>query len=83
MPKQKLSNHNGADTPLHINLLLAISLLLVSLALVTLLPFSSNNIKSDLGYSSLCPFAPWSTLTLLTGAGLAWLVRAYVKTQGR
>lgn len=72
MPKQKL-----------LNLLLAAAALLALGALVTLLPFSSNNIKSDLGYNSLCPFAPWSTLTLLTGAGLAWLIRAYVKTQGR
>ncbi len=70
MPKQKL-----------LNVLMAAAALIVALALVTLLPFSSNNIRSDLGYASLCPFAPWSTLTLLAGAGLAWLVRAYVKTQ--
>jgi hypothetical protein len=69
MPKQRL-----------LNLLLAAAALLAILTLVTLLPFSTGNIKSDLGYSSLCPFAPWSTLTLLAGAGLAWLVRAYVKT---
>jgi hypothetical protein len=72
MPNQKL-----------LNILLAIAALLVTLSLVTLIPFASNNIRSDLGYSSLCPFAPWSTLTLLAGAGLAWLIRAYVKTQGR
>ena len=66
-----------------LTLLLAGSLLLAALALVTLLPFSSNNIKSDLGYTSLCPFAPWSTLTLLAGAGLLWLIRAYVKVQKR
>jgi len=71
MPKQKL-----------LNVLLAAAATIVVLALVTLIPFSSNNIKSDLGYSSLCPFAPWSTLTLLAFAGLVWLVRAYVKTQG-
>jgi len=70
MPRQKL-----------LNVLLAAAALLVALALVTLLPFSSGNIKSDLGYTSLCPFAPWSTLTLLAFAGLVWLVRAYVKTQ--
>jgi hypothetical protein len=70
MPKQIL-----------LNILLAAAALLVTLALVTLLPFSSGNIKSDLGYSSLCPFAPWSTLTLLAFAGLVWLVRSYVKTQ--
>ena len=72
MPNQKL-----------LNILLAVTLLLVAGALVTLLPFSSNNIKSDLGYNTVCPFAPWSTLTLLVGAGLAWIVRSYVKTQKR
>ena len=72
MPNQRL-----------LTLLLAGSSLLVLLALVTLLPFSSNNIKSDLGYNSLCPFAPWSSLTLLAGAGILWLIRAYVKTQKR
>lgn len=72
MPPQKL-----------LKILQAAAVLLVLAALVTLLPFSSNNIKSDLGYSSLCPFAPWSTLTLLFFAGIAWLIRAYVKTQTR
>ena len=70
MPKQNL-----------LNMLLAVALLLVAGALVTLIPYSSTSIKSDLGYSSLCPFAPWSTLTLLFFAGVAWLVRAYVKAQ--
>ncbi len=70
MPKQKL-----------LQVLLGVEALIAALALATLVPFSSSNIKSDLGYSSLCPFAPWSTLTLLAFAGLAWLVRAYVKTQ--
>jgi hypothetical protein len=70
MPKEKL-----------LKVLLGVAALIAALALVTLLPFSSTNIKSDLGYSSLCPFAPWSTLTLLAFAGVAWLVRAYVKTQ--
>jgi hypothetical protein len=70
MPKQKL-----------LQVLPVVSALIVALAVVTLIPFSSNNIRSDLGYSSLCPFAPWSTLTLLAFAGLVWLVRSYVKTQ--
>jgi hypothetical protein len=70
MPKQKL-----------LNVLFGVAALIAALALVTLLPFSSSNIRSDLGYSSLCPFAPWSTLTLLAGGGLVWLVRSYVKTQ--
>ena len=72
MPKQKL-----------LNVLLAAAVLLAALSLATLLPFSSNNIKSDLGYNSLCPFAPWSTLILLAGGGLVWLIRAYVKTLDR
>lgn len=70
MPKQKL-----------LNALLVVAALFVVLALATLVPVSSNNNKSDLGYSSLCPFAPWSTLALLAPAGLAWMVRGYVKTQ--
>ncbi len=72
MPKQKL-----------LNVLTAVAGLIAAMALATLVPFSSGNIRSDLGYLSLCPFAPWSTLTLLAFAGVAWLVRAYVKTQGR
>jgi hypothetical protein len=70
MPKQKL-----------LKVLLAVAALIATLALVTLVPFSSSNIRSDLGYSTLCPFAPWSTLTLLAFAGLVWIVRMYVKTQ--
>ena len=41
----------------------------------------SNPMVSVLGYHTLCPFAPWSTLTLLFLAGLAWVVRGYMKTQ--
>ncbi|HEY1760067.1 MAG TPA: hypothetical protein VGG72_32140 [Bryobacteraceae bacterium] len=70
MPKQKL-----------LNVLFAVAALIAAMALATLVPFSSGNIKSDLGYMSLCPFAPWSTLTLLAFAGLVWLFRAYLKTQ--
>ena len=70
MPKQKLSN-----------LLLAFAAVLTALALVTLVPFPSSENKSDLGYRTLCPFAPWSTLTLLVPAGVAWVVRGYVRTQ--
>ena len=68
MPKEKL-----------LNIISAIAALFVVLALVTLVPYSTGNIKSDLGYNSLCPFAPWSTLTLLAGAGFSWLVRGYFK----
>ena len=72
MTKQKL-----------LNVLLAIAAAIGALALATLVPFSSTNIRSDLGYMSLCPFAPWSTLTLLVFAGVVWVARMYVKTQGR
>ena len=36
---------------------------------------------SDLGYYTLCPFAPYSTLTLLFVAALAWVVRRYIDNQ--
>lgn len=61
-------------------LLFASAILLVILAGVTLLPSSSPKI-SDLGYRTLCPFAPWSTITLLFLAGLGWVVRRYVDSQ--
>jgi len=54
------------------SLLLAASLLMLVLAAATLLPHASLMV-SDLGYHTLCPFAPYSTLTLLF---LAWLFRA-------
>jgi hypothetical protein len=33
---------------------------------------------SDLGYYTLCPFAPWSTLMLLLVAGLSWVLRGHI-----
>jgi hypothetical protein len=63
-------------------LLLAISIPLAAAALVTLIPHASRTV-SDLGYYTLCPFAPWSTLTLLFFAGLAWFVRQHMNTQPR
>jgi hypothetical protein len=64
-------------------LLLATTILFVVLALATLVPFSSSSpaMVSDLGYYTLCPFAPYSTLTLLFVAVLAWVVRRYVDNQ--
>jgi hypothetical protein len=35
-------------------------------------------VESDLGYKSLCPFAPWSTLILLFFTWLALAVRRYL-----
>jgi hypothetical protein len=35
---------------------------------------------SDLGYYTLCPFAPWSTLTLLLLGGLCWVLRRHIES---
>jgi hypothetical protein len=61
-------------------LLLALMTALVVSGLVTLLP-SKSLIKNDLGYFSLCPFAPWSTLILLGAAGVLWMIRGYLLTR--
>jgi hypothetical protein len=61
-------------------LLLAAAILLAVGALVTIVP-SSGATVSDLGYHTLCPFAPWSTLTLLFLAGLGWAVRQHINGQ--
>ena len=57
--------------------LLVVILALVASAAVTLVPNTSPR-NNDLGYSSLCPFAPWSTLLLLVFAGLVWAVRSHL-----
>jgi hypothetical protein len=46
-------------------------------ALVTMWPYSAATKTNDLGFLSLCPFAPWSALVLLAGAGLVLVIRAY------
>lgn len=61
-------------------LLLVSAVVLVVLAAATLIPSSSLTI-SDLGYRTFCPFAPWSTLTLLFFAGLSWVVRGHINRQ--
>jgi hypothetical protein len=62
------------------SLLFFAAILLGLSALVTLIPHS-NSMASDLGYHTLCPFAPWSTLTLLFLAWLAWAMRKHVNSQ--
>ena len=61
-------------------LFLAGAVVFVALAVATLLPFPSSMI-SDLGYYSLCSFAPWSTLMLLFVAGVSWLLHRHVNAQ--
>jgi hypothetical protein len=57
--------------------LLVLAYLFVGGAILTLFPASAR-IKNDLGYFSLCPFAPWSSLLLLLVAGLLGAVRTYL-----
>jgi hypothetical protein len=61
-------------------MLLIAAYLFVGAAVLTLIP-SDVKIVSDLGYHSLCPFAPWSTLLLLLGAGVIAAARAYLMSQ--
>jgi len=53
---------------------------LVGLAVITLLPLAASK-PNDIGYVSTCPFAPWSSLVLLLGAGVLWVVRQYILTR--
>lgn len=62
------------------SLLFAAAILFVLLAAVTLVPYSTPMV-SDLGYHTVCPFAPWSTLTLLFLGWLAWILRGYINQQ--
>lgn len=61
-------------------LLFVAAILFLAGAVVTLVPYPGPMI-SDLGYHTLCPFAPWSTLTLLFLAGLSWVVRQHANAQ--
>jgi len=62
------------------SLLLTATILLTLGACVTLVPWSTPMV-SDLGYHTVCPFAPYSTATLAFLAGLAWVVRGYMNRQ--
>ncbi len=48
-------------------------------AAITLLPVGARK-PNDVGYFSLCPFAPWSTLALLLAAGVIAAIRQYLVT---
>jgi len=67
--------HNSRNT-----ILLGLIVLFVGLAILTLLPFTAPR-ANDLGYMSMCPFAPWSTLALLLVAGVIWAIRQYLVTR--
>ena len=68
--RQRLSN----------TILLGLIVLFVGLAVLTLLPFTAPR-ANDLGYMSMCPFAPWSTLSMLLVAGVIWAIRQYLITR--
>jgi hypothetical protein len=57
---------------------LVLAWLFVAAAIATVLPVPGASVKSDLGYYSFCPFAPWSTLVLLIVAGLFGAIRTYM-----
>ncbi|HEV8037618.1 MAG TPA: hypothetical protein VGP62_02065 [Bryobacteraceae bacterium] len=60
--------------------LLALMWIFVALSISTVLPFSASK-TNDLGYYSLCSFAPWSSLALLFVAGVLWAIRKYLLTR--
>ena len=62
------------------SMLLALVVILAGSAVWTMLPFAAPK-ANDLGYVSTCPFAPWSTLTLLLVAGVIWAIRQYLMTR--
>ena len=63
-----------------IAVLLALVWIFVVLSVSTLLPLAASK-TNDLGYYSLCSFAPWSSLALLFVAGVIWAIRKYLLTR--
>jgi hypothetical protein len=60
--------------------LLILSVAAAVAAIGTLIP-SGGPLANDLGFHSMCPFAPWSTLILLAAGGVIWVVRQYLLTR--
>ena len=50
-------------------------------AALTLIPWSAALVTNDLGYKSLCPFAPWSSLSLAGFAALLAVTKSYLASQ--
>ncbi len=59
------------------SLLYVFAIAMVIGAAVTLIPYAALTV-SDMGYRTLCTFAPWSTITLLFLAGLGWVIRRHI-----
>jgi hypothetical protein len=60
--------------------LLALVWIFVAVSVATMIPYSASK-TNDLGYYSLCSFAPWSALALLAVAGVLWAIRKYLLTR--
>jgi hypothetical protein len=60
--------------------LLALFWIFVIVSVSTMLPYSASK-TNDLGYYSLCSFAPWSSLALLSVAAVLWAIRKYLLTR--
>jgi hypothetical protein len=60
--------------------LMIVAIAAMASGLGTLLPAHATQ-ANDLGYKSLCPFAPWSTLILLVTGGVMWVIRQYILTR--
>ncbi len=65
-----------------IRALLILSWIFAILAVITMLPFSASK-TNDLGYYSLCSFAPWSALALLLVAAVLLAIRKYLLTRAQ
>jgi hypothetical protein len=61
--------------------LLVLVIFLTGGAVATLLPIAPSPNPTLAGYSSWCPFAPWSTLMLLLVGGVLWVIRQYIRTR--
>jgi hypothetical protein len=62
------------------NILIGLIGIFAGLAIWTLIPGNPSK-PNDLGYYSVCSFAPWSTLALAVVASLLWVVRRYFLTR--
>lgn len=51
-----------------------VTVLIILGAIVTLVPYPPSRKRCAFGYRALCPFAPYSSVTLLLVAGVIWLI---------
>ena len=55
-------------------ILLFLAATLVILAVVTVMPDAQARMVNHLGYRAVCPFSPYSTLTLLAMSGVFYVI---------